>query len=181
MLAGYFEWVKKNVCRASSTVTLVEDGDEKIIVDTANIVDEKKIIEALAKNNLAPEDITIVINTHPHPDHIGCNFLFKNVERITSEDIQNGDQFTLLEDEEIILSPSVKLIRTPGHTAYDCSVLVETAEGKVAVVGDLFWKGQDDKLAFVENERTHLESQKKILEIADFVVPGHGDIFKVKK
>jgi glyoxylase-like metal-dependent hydrolase (beta-lactamase superfamily II) len=181
LLVGYFEWIEKNVCRASSTVTLIEDDGKKMIVDTGNFIDAEKIIAALARENLKPEDIDIVVNTHQHPDHIGCNFLFKNAEWITSEDIQNGDKFTLVEDDEIILSPCVKIIRTPGHTAYDCSVLAETKDGKAAIVGDLFWKGQDDKLAFVENEKTHLANQNKILAMVDFIVPGHGDIFKVKK
>jgi len=179
LLVGYFKWVKKNVCRASSTITLVFDGKEKIIVDTGNLSDEKKILAALKKIKLKPADITIVINTHVHPDHRGCNFLFRKARIITSEDINDDDKFTFTPAGDFFLTPNVKIVRTPGHTLHDCSVLVKTARGKVAIVGDLFWKGLKDKLAFVDNKKMHRASQKKILKMADFIVPGHGNIFKV--
>ena len=180
LLIGYFKWVGKNICRASPTITLISDGKEKIIVDTGNLSDEKKILAALAKNKIKPQDITIVINTHAHPDHVGCNFLFKKAKIISAEDIAEGDKFTFTPARDFFLTPNVKIVRTPGHTLHDCSVLVKTDRGKVAIVGDLFWKGLKDKLAFVDNKKMHRASQKKILKIADFIVPGHGNIFKVK-
>lgn len=179
LLVGYFKWLGKNICRASSTVTLAQDGKEKIIVDTGNLIDEKKILRALKKSKIKPADITMVVNTHAHPDHRGCNFLFKNAKFISSEDIQNGDRFTFAPLRDFLLTPRVKIIHTPGHTSSDCSVVVNTAKGKVAIVGDLFWKGLKDKPAFVEDKKLHKASQKKILKMADWIVPGHGDIFRV--
>lgn len=179
LLVGYFKWVAKNICRASSTVTLVEDGKEKIIVDTGNLNEAKKILAALKKAKLKPKDVTMVVNTHLHPDHIGCNFLFKKAKLVNGEGIQKGDKFFLASPRDFFLTPNVKIIKTPGHTASDCSVVVSTAQGKVAIVGDLFWKGLKDKLLFVENRKLHRVSQKKILKMADWIVPGHGDIFEV--
>lgn len=181
LLVGYFKWVNKNVCRASSTVTLIRDGKEKIIVDTGNLVDEKKILTAVRKNKIKPTDITMVINTHVHPDHRGCNFLFKKAKIINSEDINEGDKFTFTPSGDFSITPHVKIVRTPGHTSDSCSVLAKTAEGKVAIVGDLFWRGQKDKLAFVEDKKMHRASQKKILKMADWIVPGHGNIFEVTR
>jgi len=180
LLVGYFKWVRKNVCRASSTVALVRDGKEKIIVDTGNLVDEKKILKALAKLKIKPKDITYVVNTHAHPDHIGCNFLFKRAKVISSEDINEGDKFTFVPADEFFLAPHVTIVQTPGHTAHDCSVLAETTEGKVAVVGDLFWKGLKDKPGFADDKKLHQLSQKKILKISDWIVPGHGKMFRTK-
>ncbi len=179
LLVGYFEWIRKNVCRASSTITLVEDGREKILVDTGNLTDDKKILKALKKFKIKLAEITMVVNTHVHPDHRGCNFLFKKAKIITSEDINEDDKFTFAPSGDFSITPHVKIVRTPGHTMQDCSVLVKIARGKVAIVGDLFWKGLKDKLAFVENKKLHRASQKKILKMADFIIPGHGDIFKI--
>lgn len=179
LLVGYFKWVGKNICRASPTITLVHDGKEKIIVDTGNLSDEKKILKALAKLKIKPRDITIVVNTHAHPDHIGCNFLFKKAKKIVDgEGITDGDKFNFL-SRDFFLTPNIKIVHTPGHTLHDCSVLVKTAKGKVAIVGDLFWKGLKDKLAFVDDKKLRQASQKKILKMADFIIPGHGDIFRV--
>jgi glyoxylase-like metal-dependent hydrolase (beta-lactamase superfamily II) len=180
LLVGYFKWVGKNICRASSTITLVFDGKEKIIVDTGNLTDDKKILKALKKFKIEPAEITMVVNTHVHPDHRGCNFLFRKAKIITSEDINDDDKFTFAPSGDFSLTPNIKIVRTPGHTLHDCSVLVKTDRGKVAIVGDLFWKGLKDKLAFVDNKKMHRASQKKILKMADFIVPGHGNIFKVK-
>lgn len=181
LVVGYFKWVCKNVCHASSTVTLIQDGKEKIIVDTGNLSDKKKILKALTKLEVKPKDITTVVNTHIHPDHIGCNFLFENARLINSESIQEDDKFILIPQRDFFLTPNVKVVQTPGHTRLDCSVLVNTAKGIIAIVGDLFWKGLKDKLVFIENKKILQASQKKILKIADWIIPGHGNIFKIIK
>ncbi len=181
LLVGYFKWVSKNVCRASSTVTFIEDGKEKIIVDTGNLVDQNKILAALKKIKIKPSDVTAVINTHHHPDHVGCNFLFEKAKFIDSNSIAVGDKFTILPQQDFSLTPNVKIIQSPGHTLNDCTVLVKTSKGKIAIVGDLIWKeGKAGfQLAFSEDRKLLRVSQKKILKMADWIIPGHGKIFRV--
>lgn len=36
------------------------------------------VLSALTRVNLAPEDIDIVVNSHPHCDHCGCNEFYSN-------------------------------------------------------------------------------------------------------
>ena len=178
LLVGYFKWVKKDICRASSTVTYIEDEKEKIIVDTGNICDGEKLIKALDEINVAPEEITTVVNTHLHLDHIGCNFLFKKARLINSEEVCLGDEFTLVSTDNFSLTENTKIIATPGHTLYDCSVITETKEGKVVVAGDLFWEEAREKSSFITDEKLYKQSQEKILKLVDYIVPGHGNIFK---
>ena len=64
--------------------------------------------------------------------------------------------------------------------------------GKVAIVGDVFWwrtgeMQQTDTEAlinhndpYVKNGDQLVESRRKVLEIADYIVPGHGRMFKAK-
>jgi len=179
LLVGYFKWLGKNVCRASSTVTLILDDKDKIIVDTGNLGDAEKIVKALKRLKLHPNDITIVVNTHRHPDHCGSNFLFKKAKFVDNDSVAVGDKFIILSQKDFSLTSNIKIIQTPGHTLNDCSVLVNTAKGKVAIVGDLIWKKDGFKLAFAENKNLLKASQKKILKMADWIVPGHGAIFKV--
>ena len=34
---------------------------------------------------------------------------------------------------------------------------------------------------YMKNEKQLMESRNKILEIADYIIPGHGKMFKVEK
>jgi glyoxylase-like metal-dependent hydrolase (beta-lactamase superfamily II) len=60
-------------------VTLIENGDNKVLLDTGmgdvtfpkNPVDNGRLAAGLSAIGVAPEDITAVILSHGHPDHIG--------------------------------------------------------------------------------------------------------------
>ena len=177
---GYFRWVRKlTICRASCTVSLVLDGKIKMLVDTGNDSDKAKIISGLKKNKLTPGMITHVVNTHSHADHIGCNYLFNRAEIISGEEIHKKDRFRLYEGD-LDLSSYIKIIATPGHTEADCTVLVKIEKGIVAIVGDLFWRSQNDKPAFFSDSIQLNKSRKQVLALADFIVPGHDKMFEIK-
>lgn len=61
-------------------VTLVEHGDHKVLLDTGmgdvtfpeNQPDNGRLTEGLATIGIAPDDITAVVISHGHPDHIGA-------------------------------------------------------------------------------------------------------------
>lgn len=78
----------------------------------------------------------------------------------------------------------MQVIPTPGHTNHDVSVIIhETRYGVVAITGDLFEKEDDLErddywLQYSENSDLQRESREKVLAIADFIVPGHGKMFK---
>ncbi len=178
---GYLEI--KDKIKASSTVTLIK-GEKNIIVDTGMNGDEEKIIDGLKKEGLRSEDIDYVISTHWHPDHTWNNFLFKNSKFIDIDSISQKDNFETYE-LPLEICKDVKIIKTPGHTIDDISVLVETNEGKVAIVGDLIALETDveskRKPLFSADLKSQEENRKKILEVADWIIPGHGKMFKVNK
>jgi glyoxylase-like metal-dependent hydrolase (beta-lactamase superfamily II) len=47
---------------------------------------ENNLILNLKKNNINPNDIDLVINSHLHPDHCGCNEFFQNAEFVCSSE-----------------------------------------------------------------------------------------------
>ena len=149
-----------------------------MIVDTGNFVDAPQILKALKKEKITPGHITHVVNTHLHPDHVGCNYLFRKAKFIDAEEIYQKDKFQLYKGE-LKIDSSISILATSGHTNHDCSVLVKTNEGLVAIVGDLFWVSQDEKLAFVANKNQYQKSRKKILKISNYIIPGHNNMFKV--
>ena len=79
------------------------------------------------------------------------------------------------------------MIPTPGHTLDSVSLQVLTEQGVVVVAGDTFEKQEDlkDESIWVDagsqDSSKQTESRKRILAIADFVVPGHGAMFRVDK
>ena len=52
-------------------VYLVEDGDKLILIDTGLPRSDKKILKAIRELGRKPEDVTTIIITHFHIDHIG--------------------------------------------------------------------------------------------------------------
>ena len=52
-------------------VYLAEDGDKLILIDTGLPRSDKKILKAIKELGRKPEDVTTIIITHFHIDHIG--------------------------------------------------------------------------------------------------------------
>merc|ERR1712012_1444263 len=97
-----------------------------------------------------------------------------------------------LEPEGLKLDPegAVKVIVTPGHTLDSVSVVVVTGtkeQGTVVIAGDNFEKEEDLedpelwKSAGSEDVQKQEESRSMVLDMADWVVPGHGNMFKTSR
>ncbi|VDO81139.1 unnamed protein product [Haemonchus placei] len=85
------------------------------------------------------------------------------------------------------ITNNVELWNTPGHTAQDVSVMVSKVPccGIVAVVGDLFYDEADALNISSEwfkeawNPVVGKTSRDKVICHADYIIPGHGKLFKV--
>jgi glyoxylase-like metal-dependent hydrolase (beta-lactamase superfamily II) len=183
LIEGYATWLEAHKQKACGSVTLIR-GKHNCIVDTGNVTDEERIKELLKREGLSPEDIEFVIITHGDIDHVGNNNLFKKAPYINGHDICRGDIYTFFEDKYEI-EPDISVLNTPGHSIEDVSVLIKTPNGLVAVTGDLFEKetdAQDESWkVFSKYPEYQLKSRKKILELAGWIIPGHGKMFKVEK
>lgn len=141
----------------------------------------------MKNDGLKPEDIDIVYLTHYHPDH------FLNISLFPNKDIVDGS-IIWRKDEEIIIENKIpgtdlEIIPTPGHSPEHSSILVQTQEGIVCVAQDVFWwvdgeqstNDYDTMINYEDPYASNMEdlkaSRKKILEIADLIIPGHGKIF----
>lgn len=152
--------------------------------------DELIFISELKKYDVKPKDVTHVVCTHGHSDHIGCNYLFLNAkEHIIGHSIAHRNEYrTLDETNDYEIDDGIRVRKTPGHTLDSVSVIVEKnnlVAGTVAVCGDLFENERDwsDSNIWIEAGTESIEQQRKsrhgIVEIADFVIPGHGSSFLV--
>jgi glyoxylase-like metal-dependent hydrolase (beta-lactamase superfamily II) len=178
---GRFKMINEEGCEATCTISLITDAKKNIIVDTGNVGEGEEIKRALKENGLTPNDIDFVVITHYHADHIGNNNLFQNATFVDGVETFKGNRFVFFE-QKYSIGRNVTVVRTPGHYSNDdCSVVVKTDEGTITVAGDLFWSGQKDLPPFIFEEKLLNKSRAEIVKISDFIIPGHGDIFKVSK
>ena len=122
-------------------------GDERLIKEWKVV--NRHAADALAEHDLSPADVKIVINSHLHFDHCGQNAVFKHapfyiqrseLERARRQTVTEwfdfaGARFELL-DGDADIAEGVRVVATPGHTVGHQSVLVETPEGGVVMIGD---------------------------------------------
>lgn len=137
----------------STNTVLIRDEGRNIIVDPGILqLGRYGALRArLTEVGLSPEDIDIVVNTHCHYDHIECNYLFRGKRLIIHEKEMEycerlywpeyADAFISILDveplsQETQLTEDVRVIETPGHTPGSISVIADTEEGRVAIVGD---------------------------------------------
>ena len=177
---GYFRWIEKLLSsEVTCTTTYIEDGGKKVIVDVANTGEEQALLTVLKNEKIDPNEIDFVVLTHSHPDHVGCLHLFPKAEYIGAGVRWKGSRHEYWHGETLALTDDIYVLRTPGHTVDSCSVIANTASGVVAMVGDLWWALNDPKLLVVSNEAELKRSRKKIIELAEYIVPGHDKMSKV--
>ena len=176
---------------ASSTTTLIQDNNLNVIIDPG--MDKEALLGSLAKEGLKTGDINFVIVTHTHLDHSLLAGIFENAKILDNSDIYSFDG-KIGGHEGRVPNTDIEIIKTPGHDQFHCSVLVKTEDlGKVIIAGDVFWwtdeeKQKTDKQSllkhedpYVKDEKALKESRERILNLADWVIPGHAGMFKVKR
>lgn len=174
---------------ASSTTTLIKLDDKNIIVDPG--CNRTKLLESLQNNNLTADDIDYVLLTHNHTDHILLAGIFEKAKVVTSEEIYENDY--QIDYEEKIPELDIEIVKTPGHSSDSHSFVVKTNGGTYVIAGDVFWwtDAEEQKTdyeslishddPYVKDKKELQESRKKVLELADYIIPGHGKMWKLEK
>jgi len=174
---------------ASSSVVLVRSGGKTIVTDPG--CNRERLLQALKKEGLRPGDVDFVFLSHGHVDHALLAGIFDRAKFVTFESLMY-DKDRQLEFDERVMGPDTQVIKTPGHAHEHCSLVISTDDGVYVVAGDVFWwaDGEKQKVDVNKEDLAHpdeldmkklIESRKRILDIADWVVPGHGKVFKVGK
>lgn len=168
--------------RVAGTVTLVRDGDRTIVVDPGMVSSRDLILTPLRDLGVEPDAVTDVVFSHHHPDHTLNAALFGNARFHDFWAIYQNDVWM---DRRVFehpdgwnLSPSVRLLATPGHSAQDISTLVDTDNGLV-VCTHVWWTEQGPALdRRAESQAALNVSRAKVLGLQPaLVVPGHGAPF----
>lgn len=190
----------------SDARVLVDTGFEfdSEMTDENVKLNRKLLLRDLKAAGLKPADIDIVFITHWHIDHFGNFKLFKDSTFMTPEAAAGKVKIEVagVKDGEKI-ADGVTAVSTPGHTADHGSLVFRTdrlrksvqagaggrivgiGEVTVAVAGDAIltpsfymaekiWSQNKD----FSSEDAAKESAKKLTDVADYIIPGHGDMFR---
>lgn len=197
--------------KATGSCCLVRSNGCIVLFDTMGPWERDLLVERLQSLTIHPDDITYLVCSHSHPDHIGNLNLFTKATRhyigtsVYSQDMYDLNCFepigsynyTTLRNVECVV-PQYKHVHfdknlsihpTPGHTMECISMVVSNCDkfGTVALVGDLFEREED-----VNNEGIWLEAgsqnadlqranRSDIYNKADYILPGHGPLFKTDR
>ncbi len=189
LIEGYAQKLK-NGWIASSTACLITSGNKKIISDPG--CNRIKLLSALKKEGLTTNDIDYVFLSHSHPDHSLLAGIFEHAKFVTFDSNLIYDNDTIFEFDKHSLGDDIEIVETPGHMLEHLSLLIDTEEGKVGIAGDAIWWLDDEEQIFDINQKDHsqakgmnmetlIESRRKLIELADYIIPGHGKKFKVNK
>jgi len=174
---------------ASSTAVLIRNERTNIVVDPG--MDRNLLLKALRNERISVGDVDYVVLTHYHLDHSLLAGIFNNAKILDNDEIYSWNG-KIEKHKGKIPGTHIKIINTPGHDFFHCSILVDTVKfGMVAIVGDVFWWRDDEEQKtdkeslmkhadpFVKDKNELRKSREKILKIADCVIPGHGKMFVV--
>jgi glyoxylase-like metal-dependent hydrolase (beta-lactamase superfamily II) len=163
--------------RVGSTITLIVDGEVVVVVDPGMTWSRAAVISALAEHDIAPDDVTDVVFSHHHPDHTVNAALFPDARIHDFWAVYDGDLWISRDAEGAELSPSIRLIATPGHTDQDISTVASTPDG--VVVCTHAWWGADGPAddPFSPDLQVLSRSRARILDVAAMIIPGHGPQF----
>lgn len=176
---------------ANCTTTLIKENNIYIIVDPG--MNRKLLLDALKKERLSPKDIDYVILTHTHIDHCLLAGIFEK-STIVDDSSTYSFEGQIKNHEGVVPGTDIKIIKTPGHDQFHCSVVIDTRDlGKVVIASDVIWWADSEEQKtdnesimnhqdpYVKDEKQLMKSRKGVLEIADHIIPGHGKMFKVQK
>ena len=100
-------------------------------------------VKALNNIGISPEEITDLIITHAHHDHIECAKYFKNaVIYIQKDEYEAGKEYLVDNinirtfDEEMLICGGIKAVKIGGHSKGASIVEITEADMKYIIAGD---------------------------------------------
>lgn len=167
--------------RVAGTVVLVRDGEFVVVIDPGMVASRDRILDPLRERGIAPDAVTDVVFSHHHPDHTLNAALFPAARYHDILATYRDDVWTNRRFDDSGLSqvtPSIRLLLTPGHSDEDVSTIVETADGTV-VCTHLWWheNGPADDPYAPDREVLRASRERVLALDPALIVPGHGAPF----
>lgn len=178
--------------------TVIIDGPEKVIIDPGHKHLWPELKKSIEADGLNPRDISLVIHTHCHPDHMEAGEILEmeyGATQAMSEvetaflagpgreffpwmglDYPRGSIGRTLEEGPLDLGDkTVYLYLSPGHTPG--SLCLHWPETKVLITGDVIFAHSVGRTDFPGGDSRALKASIETLaELSDVdvLLPGHG-------
>lgn len=187
--------VRTDATGKPETVVVVDPGftnNRRAIVAALNTVEINGV-----GLGLTATDVTDVFFSHHHPDHTANAALFPNAKLVDFWATYDGDLWADHPDNHFI-ARGIKVIRTPGHTYEDASLVVNTGAG-VVVFSHVWWfwspgftapDGTEFPLGAAPAQdpiganQLQLDASRELIlssgtggQAPDCIIPGHGAPF----
>ena len=174
--------------QTSSSAVLVQTDKINIVCDPG--INKELLDQGMKKAGVKYEEIDYVFLTHTHLDTCYNAAYFSEAKMVDYLSFYNGDKSDLHGGE--IPDTNLKIIDTPGHLHNHCSLVVPTKKGTYVIAGGVFGWAEDEEQKTsrwsllrdkygppVVDKKALKKSRKKVLEIANFVIPEYGKMFEV--
>jgi glyoxylase-like metal-dependent hydrolase (beta-lactamase superfamily II) len=165
-----------------SSVSLIRDGGAIVVADPGLVASHARILDPLRDRGIEPGDVTHVFLSHHHPDHTMNAGLFPNADVVDFWARYRRDEWLDHDGDGWQMTEHAQLWLTPGHTEQDATLVV-TADDGVYALTHLWWRA--DRTPVVDPyapDQGVLEAQReRVLAVADIVIPGHGESFRVSR
>lgn len=174
---------QEGVEHVAGTVSLVRSADLVVVADPGIMASQQTLLGPLRSHGLGVDDVTHVFVSHHHLDHTRNIGMFPSAIVVDSGSLYDGDVWSEHPGDGYRLGVDVEVLATPGHS-YECaSLAVRTTDLGTVVLTHAWWFSDmtpvDDPLG-VDQEQLEA-SRRRILAMADWVVPGHGEPFTVTR
>ena len=162
----------------SFTIYLLVVGDRRILVDTGCkelsgyiFYNYKSPMECLRSKGFLCEDITDIIVTHAHHDHIACARYFPNATIHIQKDeyivgrkyIPNSASLNIFEENWSICS-NIHVKKIGGHSIGSCVLLVEGDKKKYLLCGDEVYTSACVERQLPTGSSYNMENSRAFLE-----------------
>lgn len=169
--------------RVRGTVVLVRSGPVVLVADPGMMESQAVLAQALHERKLSVDDVTHVFVSHHHLDHTRNIGMFPAATVIDADSIYRGDIWDSHSGDGYEVADGVSIIHTQGHSAECASLVIRTGTQGVVVYTHAWWFSDmtpaQDPLAY---DQVALDrSRIRILELADLIVPAHGEPFTAAK
>jgi glyoxylase-like metal-dependent hydrolase (beta-lactamase superfamily II) len=164
--------------RFASTVTFVRDGAALIVVNPGMVAGIESILGPLRHLGVRPEAITDVVLLAARPAHIVNAALFPGARLHDATAVYQNDTKAQRPADRFLISPSVRLIQTPGHHPDDLTLLAATPRGIVAVTHLWSSRSGGAERPLDGDPGTLRRAKTRVLGVASRIVPAHGAAFR---
>lgn len=182
-----------------AAVYLIKGSAGAWLVDCGTPEGYEQILERLAATGTDPGEISMILGTHGHYDHVGAAHLWKRdfgcklyLHEADVKQVEEGDSVKTsaallygtrsvpcraddcLKEGDVFEQDDIRLevIHTPGHTPGSVSFDVTASQYRLLIAGDSIWGGYSAKIG--SDEAAWRESLAKITaRHFDFYTFGH--------